>query len=1235
MPANGRVESFFLPVMTIFSRGQCPRYFLVALKSGLLWYSMACQPLARRESMFRLYHSNDLEILKGILVHQMQESPVGPFGQEAILVQSQGMSHWLKLQLADSLGIAAQVDFPLPSSFVWQVFNRLKPELPERSHFDKQIMAWKLVRLLPALATQPGCEAIAHYLQNDADGVKCYQLAQTIADVFDQYLVYRPDWLLSWELGEDEVADTQVSAHPWQPLVWRALVADSARLGHSLDHRARLLQELEQLVQAHPERLADLPKRLFVFGIAALPGSYWQVLQAISPVIEVHFFLLNPCKNFWGDIVSDRQKMRILRDNPDSAHLLDRGNPLLASWGRLGRDFLTLVHETAEQYEGRIQDVDAYIERGVERDVERGPQTLLAHLQQDILTLTDRQQGAFSKEAQHHSEFKQGVAAADGSVRLISAHSPLREVQRLYDQILYWLDNDPELKPRDIVVMVPDIDQYAPYIDAVFASSRARTENGAEYRIPWAIADQSMAQEDALIDSFLSLLGLADSRLLITEVQDWLDVAAIRNRFAISEDHLSLLRDWLAQAQIRWGLDSQQRGQLGLPAFEQNSWRKGLRQLLLGYLTPDSRQDFMGDFPVSATEGNEGELLGHLMAFIDALEHWQKVLSSGHCSVAQWSDALQSMLNDLYLADNTEQNSLQRIRDAIQRWQEELTLAGFNGELSAPVVRSWFNEQLGQQGGWQRFLAGPVNFCTLMPMRSIPFKAVCLLGMNDEDYPRRVTPVGFDLMVSGRSRRGDRSRREDDRYLFLEAVCSAQDYLYISYRGHDVRENAELQPSVLVAELRDYLCDGYCLETDRQQPHQQSRSTMLNWLQEELPLQPYNRLAFSNDHGDAARHVRSYQQVWAEVAAQQSSPADAENDHFFSEPLTIPADIDTSQVAWEDVKQALADPLKYFVTRRLKASFDVYWQQHETEEPFALNGLDLYQLKDDWLQLAMADIQQGHAKELSDELAFTRRQQALGQLPVNALGKVWSDNLIDYSRPLAHKIVALSEFRMDVRALTLTLEQGPEEPCSVHGELQQAFVQQPTDSTGYLLYYRVGDLRGRHLLQAWLDALLVAAAAPGTISHVRLLGLSKDKGSVWLREVQLALPTGEEAIALVRQAVAWYWQCWCEPLAHLPDTLWSLIQAQERISEKHADDADAQADAMQKEISKLVEQDFGELASPYLQRCLPDFVAQLQSQLPDQWLAEQGILLTSLKKYIKTDELHKDSAASYSGGEGV
>ena len=244
--------------------------------------------------MFHLYHSNDLDVLRGILVRLMSDNPPTPFEQEAILVQSQGMAHWLKLQLADGLGIAAQIDFPLPSSFVWKIFNRLKPELPERSHFEKQSMAWKLMRLLPQLIHQPQYQAIAHYLEDDEHGLRCYQLAHKIADVFDQYLVYRPDWLLSWEAGDDQVEGADVSRQPWQPGLWRALVADSEALGHSLDHRARLAQQLESLVADHPERLQDLPQRLFVFGIAALPGSYWQVLQAISPVIDVHFFLLNP-----------------------------------------------------------------------------------------------------------------------------------------------------------------------------------------------------------------------------------------------------------------------------------------------------------------------------------------------------------------------------------------------------------------------------------------------------------------------------------------------------------------------------------------------------------------------------------------------------------------------------------------------------------------------------------------------------------------------------------------------------------------------------------------------------------------------------------------------------------------------------------------------------------------------------------------------------------------------------
>jgi len=288
--------------------------------------------------MFRLYHSNDLDVLKELLVHQMQQGDSDPFIPEQILVQSQGMAHWLKLQVAESLGIAANIEFPLPSSFVWKVYNSVKPDLPERSHFEKESMTWKLMRLLPTLLDEELFAPIAHYLdvkKTDESNIDCskinqqkvYALAEKIADTFDQYLVYRPDWLLDWENGKDEIEDGDVSNQPWQPELWRRLVKDSEQLGHSLFHRARLTDQLVDIVREGKEGLKNLlptsstehPARIFVFGIAALPGTYWQVLNAISEHVDVHFFLLNPCRNYWGDIINEKTRAKLLQKDASLA----------------------------------------------------------------------------------------------------------------------------------------------------------------------------------------------------------------------------------------------------------------------------------------------------------------------------------------------------------------------------------------------------------------------------------------------------------------------------------------------------------------------------------------------------------------------------------------------------------------------------------------------------------------------------------------------------------------------------------------------------------------------------------------------------------------------------------------------------------------------------------------------------------------------------------------------------
>ena len=1115
--------------------------------------------------MFRLYHSNDLEVLKELLLREIRQNPPGVFDHEQILVQSQGMAHWLKLQLADGLGVAAQVDFPLPSAYVWKVFNTLKPELPERSHFEKQAMAWKLMRLLPELASQSDaeCAAIATYLNDDTHGLKLYELAHEIADVFDQYLVYRPDWLLAWERGENDIADTDVSAHPWQPIVWRALVADSQRLNHSLDHRARLTLSLEQLVTQYGDRLSELPERLFVFGIAALPGGYWDVLNAISERIDVHFFLLNPCRNYWGDIVDDRQRARILKQSPDAAEYLDRGNPVLASWGRLGRDFLTLVHETAA--EGRLQDIEAYADV-----LNSDAPTLLQRIQADLLDLNDPQAQAYTPAALKHSKFKQSIANSDDSLRVVAAHSPLREVQRLHDQLLHWFTHNPELKPRDVVVMVPDIDQYAPYIDAVFASAPEKQ------RIPWAIADQSQVQENPLLDSVLGLLSLCDSRLQLTDVLDWLDVEAIRARFNIAEADLDIIRDWLERAGVRWGLDDEHRKALGFPGFSQNSWRKGLRQLLLGMMLPDSDDmHWQDDWPVFGVEGNASELLGNLLSLIDTLVKWQSYLSESHAT-SEWMSAIPELIDDMYAPDLDAGVQLQRVRDAVMRWQEQLSDADYSADLSPQVVRSWFNENLAQQGGWQRFLAGPVNFCTLMPMRSIPFKAVCLLGMNDQDYPRPVTPVGFDLMVTGKARRGDRSRREDDRYLVLEALCSAQHYFYISYRGRDARENHELQPSVLINELLDYVGDAYCLEGDEKYPAKQSRENLRQWLIEELPLQPFNRRTFSKEKNgmpqEAGTGIVSFHKLWSSVTNAEFS--DSTILPFYESPLALPEEFSLNHVLWSDVKDALLKPADFFLRRRLRLSPELYFKDSNNEETFAPNNLENAILRTQWVEDQItSSAQTTHG--------FTAREQALGHLPVNGLGILQSESFSRELDELVERLQGLcaqplNNTEKDDTSLTITrdviLNSGEVVHCQVSGELTHCYQRQ-------LVHWRAGELRGQHLLDAWLDLVLVAAAQPERIASAIVIGRDKTKGR--LQEFEFNAPSQIEALAYIDHCIQYYRDAWQAPQPVMPGIMWALSQAAD--------------DKKEKLILAAAENEFSEFNRTAMQLCRPELAQQLLS----------------------------------------
>jgi exodeoxyribonuclease V gamma subunit len=961
--------------------------------------------------MLRVYHSNRLERLFDRLTEILAEPIADPLAPEMVVTQSQGMARWLALHLAERTGIAANIRFTLPAAFVWRTFVDQLQGLADNSAFDRRVLAWRLLGALPDWLGHPAFAPLAHYVDGPRPELRRWQLCRQIADVFDQYLIYRPDLLLEWERGEGD---------EWQAHLWRSL----ARAADST-HRAALWREfLARCDQGLLDR-AKLPERLVIFGIPTLPPAYLEVVRRLAEVVDVHLLVLNPCLLYWGDIEEPRNiaRLRKARAPLKGDDYYNVGNPLLASLGRQGRDFIDLLHELPVEEEEMFEAPDE--------------ETLLDRLHSDILLLADRGRGDPPPVA---------LADDDHSIQIHSCHSPMREVEVLHDQLLALFEADATLRPQDVIVMTPNIEEYAPFVEAVFGAAR-----GAHH-IPYAIADLSRQSEHPVVQAFMQLLETATGRYTASDVLSLLEVPAVLRRFNLTPDDYDTIRQWVAESGIRWGLDGRSRGQWCLPEHDANSWEFGFRRLFLGYaLPPDEEQLFAGVFPYPHVEGQSAAALGRLRGFIERLAHAGTRLR-GSYTASQWSALIHELIDGFFDAEGDDADPLQILRDAASALVDEAERARYGTAFGLDLVRDFFQGQLSDASPGQNFLTGRVTFCAMIPMRSVPFRVVCLLGLGDQSFPRTRRPLGFDKMAAN-PRRGDRSRREDDRYLFLEALLSARDRFYVSYVGRNIRDNSLLLPSVLVTELIDYVAaatpgDGKALRAR---------------LTTEHPLQPFSHRYFDG----ADPRLFSHADEW--LAGLHARARQGEAATFFTEPLAPLPDDEPIEVA--ALVQFFKNPAAALLRDRLGMRFEHGEEVLEDSEPFTLEGLASWSLKSELLESAL------HDRPLDQRLALVA---ARGDLPVGAFGHLCFERDRAAVEPLAEEVRP-----------HLSSPLPPLEFSLVLGTTRlQGWIHHRT--RGGLLRWRAAKLNAWNQLELWIHHLALNAMQPGDGAAVSRL-FAEDK----------------------------------------------------------------------------------------------------------------------------------------------
>ena len=892
---------------------------------------------------FHAIHANHLEDLRRAVVFICQQNPLPPLQSETFLVQSNGIAQWLKLALAEKrsedgseggLGIAAGMDFLFPARFIWQAYRAVLPDgaVPEQSPFDKRRLVWRLYRLLPELVlTDEAFNPLARFLDGSDTDLRAFQLAEKVADLFDQYQVFRADWLAAWEQGRDVVISTRNGEKPieedtrWQPMLWRKLVEDTGAEAHtsrSQIHTRFMKQGQQVTAPSHPSRL---PKRIVVFGVSSLPRQALEALYVLSRFSQVVLCVHNPSQFYWADIVSDRELLKAERkrgashptlsqiDDADQLH--QHANPLLAAWGKQGRDYIRLLDEfdNPDEYRNSFQTPDQKIDIFSEHGA--GQATCLLHqLKNDIYNLTPLQE---IRDEQRELNLQD-----DHSMVFHNAHSPQREVEILHDQLLAAFNADDTLRPRDIMIMVPDINVYAPHIQAVFGRHTA----GRKRHVPFTISDQGQRNHEPVLIALETLMSLPRHRFGVSEIISLLEVPGIRDRFEITEEEIPLARRWVEGANIRWGLHGAHRESLELPAdLDRNTWQSGLRSMLLGYGMGDD-EPWADVQPYGEIGGLQASLAGRLGDFVYHLEKvWQDLQANR--TPQQWETLFAAMLEQFFhKVEGHDLLLLNRFRRQLEQWLDDTLAAGLEHQLlPLNIVKDVLLDGLDEGGLNQRFLAGKVNFATLMPMRAIPFRTVCLLGMNDGDYPRSRPPVDFDLMAQD-YRPGDRSRREDDRYLFLEAMLSAREQFYISWVGRSIRDDSPRPPSVLVGQLQDHLNRLWQLPGPPNVAVTEALTTC-------HPLQPFSRGYFPQ-----SQHVRSlftYEHEWRR--AHGTGAADKQQQALAyqrpEEPVTL-----------NDLSGFLKKPIDMFYQRRLQVRFEDVENDDTDTENFDLNGLDRWRL---------------------------------------------------------------------------------------------------------------------------------------------------------------------------------------------------------------------------------------------------------------------------------------------------
>lgn len=1054
--------------------------------------------------MLHLHRSERADRLAGALAETLLVPLEDPFAAEVVAVPTRGIERWLTQRLSTRLGttsesradgVCANVEFPFPGRLMFGALAAASgidaeqdPWLPERS-------VWPLLEVVDECLQQPWLTTLKMHLYgargDPEDPLRRFGVVRHIADLFDRYGVHRPEMLREWAAATAGVASPR---DDWQAELWRRL---RRRIGQPSP--AERLPGACRRIRTEPS-LLELPRRISLFGLTRIPRSHVEVLAAIAEKRDVHLFLLHPSPALWQRVTQALDDRPPITDRRDDRTAALPANRLLASWGRDARE-LQLVIATAGEW----------VDNHHELPGQDTGETLLSRIQADIRA--DRQPPG--PPLPGTPDTRPALHARDESIRVHACHGRERQVEVLRDAILHLLQDDPTLEPRDVIVMCPDIETFAPLIQATFGTGRRAVEGEAMFgsgraagegeatfgtgrpvgegndRLPdlrVRLADRSLRQTNPVLGVVSQLLALADQRATASQLLDLAAREPVRRRFGFDDDSLSRIQEWVAQSGIRWGFDAAHREPFKLARVDANTWRRGIDRVLVGVTMTEEEERLLGGvLPLDDVESGAIELAGRFAEYVDRVQRaFEELLSAK--PIGRWTDAIASgadMLTATSDRDAWQRRELQRLLDNVVTESESS-----GAQLELGDVRALLADRLRGRPTRANFRTGHLTVCTLVPMRSVPHRVVCILGLDDDAFPRRARRDGDDLMLRD-PHVGDRDPRAEDRQLLLDALMAATERLLITYTGNDERTNEKRPPAVPVAELLD--------TAERTVAHTEGQRSAREQILIQHPLQPFDPRNFSpgalTEDGPWGFDPQALGGARA-LAGPRIAP-----EPFLAAPLPP---LDDAVVELDRLLRFVERPVWALLRDRLGINISESFDEIQDAMPVELDGLGEWNVGQRLLDGVLAG---------ASLHACMRAELARGSLPPGELAR----KPLDQIKPVVEQLVAHAKAIGDAAPTSLDVKVVLRDGRTLAGTVTGVC----GDTIRAISYSRV---RPRDRMRAWVKLLALSAARPERPFQAAVIGRAPSRyaraEAALVRIPPLAEdPSGRSRIALEHLAV--------------------------------------------------------------------------------------------------------------------